>query len=107
MKTPAEVRELAAKVVEHVEKVTPAGLGAHGWDFSRSFVAPTEDKYLDALNAWKCVDTPETRSTLDRAAGAYVDAWRRAGAAWGAAGRPGAPPTGHEVTAGSRAELGL
>ena len=82
------VRQVAERVAEKIGDVTPAGLGAHGWDFSRAYVQPHEDPYLDALNAWAKEDMPDTREALQRAAELYVGAWKRAGEEWEAAGRP-------------------
>ncbi len=91
MRDSERVRQVAERVAEKIRDVTPAGLGAHGWDFSRAYVQPHEDPYLDALNAWAQQDTPDTRKALQRAAERYVGAWKRAGEEWQRVGRPGAP----------------
>jgi hypothetical protein len=85
------VRELADRVARTIGEVTPADLGAHGWDFSRAYVQPYENPYLDGLNEWRAEDTPDTRETLQRAVELYVGAWKRAGEEWQRAGCPGAP----------------
>ncbi len=91
MRDSEQVRQVAERVVRRIGEVTPTELGAHGWDFSRAYVQPHEDPYLDALNAWVEKDTPDTRETLQRAAELYVGAWKRAGEEWQRVGRPGAP----------------
>ena len=73
-----KVRIVSERVGRRIGEVTPAGLGAHAWDFTRPFVQPYEDPYLDALNAWKREDTDDTRATLQRAARLYIGAWKRA-----------------------------
>ena len=88
MRDSERVRQVAERVVHRIGEVTPAGLGAHGWHFSRAYVQPREDPYLDALSAWAKTDTPDTREALQRAVELYVGAWRRAGEEWEAAGRP-------------------
>lgn len=88
------IRALAERVMRHVAEVTPPGLGRWGWDFSRPYVRPHEDPYLDALSTWAAEDTAETRANLQRAAERYVGAWKLAGTEWERAGRPGAPNVG-------------
>ena len=92
MRDSERVRPVAERVAAKIRDVTPAGLGAHGWDFSRAYVQHFEDPYLDALSAWaRTDDTPDTRKALQRAAELYVGAWKRAGEEWQRVGRPGAP----------------
>ena len=98
MHSEREVRQVTERVARRIGEVTPAELGAYGWDFSRAYVKPHEDPYLDALNAWTEKDTPDTREALQRAAELYVGAWKRAGEEWQRVGRPGAP-TREEVPA--------
>jgi hypothetical protein len=103
MRDSERVRQVAERVFHRIGEVTPAGLGGHGWHFSRAYVQPREDPYLDALNAWAKKDTPDTRKALQRAAELYVGAWRRAGEEWEAAGCP-APDGATEVEAAVEAD---
>ena len=82
------VRQVAERVAEKIGDVTPAGLGAHGWDFSRAYVQPHEDPYLDALNAWAKEDMPDTREALQRAAELYVGGLEASGRGVGSSGTP-------------------
>lgn len=86
-----QVRQVAERVVTKIRELTPKGLGAHGWEFSRPYVAPYEDPYLDALNAWAREDTPTTRQALQGSAERFVGAWKRAGEEWERSSHPKAP----------------
>ncbi len=91
MRDSERVGQVADRVLRKIGEVTPAGLGTYGFDFSRAYVQPHEDPYLDALNVWAQKDRPDTREALQRAVELYVGAWKRAGEEWQRVGRPGAP----------------
>jgi hypothetical protein len=44
--------------------------------------------FFDRLKEWETEDTPSTRSKLEAASTALIEAWVEAGRQWEAAGRP-------------------
>jgi len=87
-------RRILDKVMAHVRMVSPAGLGH--WSPAWELVHEPGDRFLDAFRLWEEEDSPGTRNALQKAAGAFVAAWRDAARQWEAQGRPG---TREEVAA--------
>jgi len=82
----ADARRILAAVVERIREVSPAGLGH--WSPAWELVHVPGDRFLDSLRLWEEEDSPGTRDALQRAAEAFVAAWRTAAERWEAEGRP-------------------
>ena len=81
-----KARIVAERVASRIREVTPEGLGH--WGPTWGLVDVPSDVYMDALSEWETEDTPSTRSELEAASTALVEAWAEAATRWEAAGRP-------------------
>lgn len=81
-----KARIVAERVAVRIRKVTPDGLGH--WGPTWGLVDVPSDLYMDRLAEWETEDTPITRSELEAASEALIEAWAEAGRQWEAAGRP-------------------
>jgi hypothetical protein len=81
-----KARVVAGRVAARIRKVAPPGLGH--WGPTWGLVDVPSDVYMDALSAWEEADTPTSRSELEAAGEALIEAWAAAGRRWEAAGRP-------------------
>ena len=81
-----KARVVAGRVAARIRKVAPPGLGR--WGPTWGLVDVPSDVYMDALAVWEEADTPTSRSELEAAGEALIEAWASAGRRWEAAGRP-------------------
>lgn len=73
-------RLILRKVIVRIGEVSPPGLGH--WSPAWDLVHEPGDAFLDALKLWEQEDSPGTRQALQRAAEAFVGAWRDAARRW-------------------------
>lgn len=81
-----KARKVAERVAARVRGVSPEGLGR--WDPAWDHIGAPSDTFMDALGEWERADSASTRSTLEAASTALVDAWAEASRQWEDAGRP-------------------
>ena len=81
-----KARIVAERVAALVREVAPEGLGH--WDPAWELVAAPSDVFMDRLAEWEATDSPVTRSQLEAASTALVEAWAEAARQWAEAGRP-------------------
>ena len=97
-----KARIVAERVVRRIREVVPAGLGH--WGPSWGPVAVPSDMFYDRLREWEAEDTPDTRSKLEAASTALIDAWAEVGRQWNEAGRPGFDKIDEKAVAPTDAE---
>ncbi len=81
-----KARIVAERVVARIREVSPEGLGR--WDLAWELVAAPSDAFMDRLAEWEATDSPVTRSQLETASTALIEAWAEAARQWKEAGRP-------------------
>lgn len=79
-------QKICQRMRAEIDRVVPEGIEA--WGGAIPFVREPTDQFLDRLEEWEQMDTPETRADLQNAANALLQAWQKAGWQFEAEGHP-------------------